>query len=192
MDNHDSINRQKKGVSSFTLHDPETIFREIKLKEGDSFLDLGCGAGDYAFYASRIVGLSGVVYAIDKWPEVISMITSKVISRGISNIKAMPCDITASLPLEDSSIDVCLLATVLHIPDVVQNIKNLLKEIRRILKSEGRIVVIEIKKEEMPFGPPMHLRLSPYDTESMISSNGFTKIRLTDLGYSYMIQFERR
>lgn len=190
MNSHDLVERQKKGVSSFALHDPKMIFREFKLKEGDLFLDLGCGAGDYAFYASRIVGVSGIVYALDKWPEVISVVTSKATSKGINNIKAMSCDITTSLPLKDNSIDVCLLATVLHIPDVTKNIKNLLKEIRRILKPEGRILVIEIKKEDMSFGPPMHMRLSPDDTESILSLNGFMKTGLTDLGYSYMIQFK--
>lgn len=190
MDNHDSINRQKKGVSSFALHDPEVIFRELKLKEGDLFLDLGCGAGDYAFYASRIIGSSGTVHALDKWPEVISSLISKANSMGINNIKAIPCDITGLLPIENASIDTCLVATVLHIPDIAKNVNNLLKEIRRILKPEGLIAVIEIKKEDMPFGPPVHMRLSPEDVEEMLSSNGFTKIGLTDLGCSYMIQFK--
>lgn len=190
MDNHESINRQKKGVSSFALHDPEVIFRELKLKDGGSFLDLGCGAGDYAFCASKMVGRSGTVYALDKWPEVVSSLIGKADSLGISNIKAMSCDITDSLPVGDGSIDVCLLATVLHIPDVAKSAKSLLKETRRVLKPGGHIAVIEIKKEEMPFGPPMHMRLSPADVEEMLSSNGFTKIALTDLGYSYMIQFK--
>ena len=38
-----AIAKHKQGVSSFTMQDPQTVFGELKLKEGFHFLDLGCG-----------------------------------------------------------------------------------------------------------------------------------------------------
>ena len=130
-----------------------------------------------------------MVYALDQWPEVISALVNKANSKGISNLRAMSCDLTKPLPLEDKAVDVCLLSTVLHIPDVTKNAGNILKEIRRILKPNGRLTIIEIKKEDTPFGPPIHMRLSPDDTKTILSSNGFKKVKLIDLEYSYMMQF---
>ncbi|NLE05482.1 MAG: class I SAM-dependent methyltransferase, partial [Crenarchaeota archaeon] len=55
-----------RGPSSFWMHDSKTVFDEINLKPGETFLDLGCGNGDYSIYASKIVETSGTIYAIDK------------------------------------------------------------------------------------------------------------------------------
>jgi len=46
---HRSEHYERK-PSSFFMHDPHLIFEELDLKEGDSFLDLGCGTGDYTLW----------------------------------------------------------------------------------------------------------------------------------------------
>jgi ubiquinone/menaquinone biosynthesis C-methylase UbiE len=188
----DRIERQKKGVSSFTLQDSSLVFNELNLKAGDYFLDIGCGAGDYSIQASKNVGDEGVVYALDKWDEVIEGLVKKARSQGLGNIKAIVSDITRPLPVEGSIIDVCLLATVLHIPDVAKAANILFNEIHRVLKPDGRAAIIEIKKEEMPFGPPLHVRLSPEEAEGLVDKRMFSKISYSDLGYSYMVQFKVR
>jgi ubiquinone/menaquinone biosynthesis C-methylase UbiE len=170
------------------MHDPELVFSELKLKEGDFFLDAGCGAGDYAIQASTIVGESGVVYALDIWEGVIDSLVEKAASQGIRNIRAMVSDITCQLPIKDNCIDICLIATVLHAIKTDQN-WDLFKEIRRILKPGGRVAIIECKKEDLPVGPPMSMRLSPEEIENSIIQFGFVKTNLVDLGYNYLIQF---
>lgn len=185
----EGIKKHKQGVSSFAVHDSRLVFKELNLKEGDYFLDLGCGAGDYSIQASREVGESGMVYSLDKWSEVTNRFKEKINFQGIKNIKVSASDILCSLPVENDSIDVCLLATVLHIPNVARVAKELFGEIHRILKVNGRLAVIEIKKEEMSFGPPLRIRLSPEDTEALITPCGFEKRSQIDLGCNYMIQF---
>ena len=171
------------------MHDPKLIFSELKLKEGDSFLDLGCGTGDYAIHASEIVGNSGVVYALDKWKKLIDNLQEKADSQGVGNIRAMAVDITDVLPVENDCIDVCLLATVMHALNPAKDGNMLFNEIRRVLKPDGHMAVIECKKEEMPFGPPLHMRLSPEEIEDAVSQYGFEKINVIDLRYNYMIKF---
>ena len=58
--------------------------------------------------------------------------------RGIGNIKPITADITEPLPIDDQSIDVCLLSTVLHIFKLSKIEKTLFTEIRRILKPGGQ------------------------------------------------------
>jgi hypothetical protein len=48
------------------------------------------------------------------------------------------------------------------------------------------------KEEEMPFGPPLSVRLSPDELEGCFSAYGFTKTDIVDLGYNYMIKFRPR
>ncbi|MDD3717779.1 MAG: methyltransferase domain-containing protein [Actinomycetota bacterium] len=80
------------------MHDPELIFGALGIEKGDSFLDLGCGPGDYALRASSIVGETGVVYALDCWPDMIDALLEKIAARGIGNIEAKVADITRPLP----------------------------------------------------------------------------------------------
>jgi ubiquinone/menaquinone biosynthesis C-methylase UbiE len=178
------------GSSSFWIHDPEVVFNALSLKEGDCFLDMGCGPGDYVIQASKTVGDSGVVYALDKWQHLLDGLTEKADSQGLRNIKAIACDITGPLPIEDGCVDVCLLSTVLHIFNLSEVGKTIFNEIKRVLKPGGRVAIIECKKENQPFGPPKHMRLSPQDVEASITKYGFEKVGLADLGYNYMIQFE--
>jgi ubiquinone/menaquinone biosynthesis C-methylase UbiE len=171
------------------MHDPEVIFNVLKLKEGDLFLDLGCGPGEYSIEASRIIGNSGLVYALDKSQYMIDCLRAEADSQGLKNIKTMVSDITCPLPIEDGCIDVCLISTVLHIPEVTKQMRAIFTEVRRVLKPRGRSAIIECKKEVTPFGPPINLRLSPQELESLMAEYGFEKISLVDLGYNYMIQF---
>lgn len=183
--------QQRCGHGSFWMHDPDLIFRELKLKAGDFFLDMGCGPGDYSILASKIIGNSGIVYALDKWQDLIDNLAEKASLEGIKNIRGMVSDITRPLPLEKSCIDVYFLSTVLHSLDLVKDSNMIFSEIHRVLKPDGRLAIIECKKEEMSFGPPLHMRLSPEELENLIEKYGFEKINLVDLGYNYMIQFRK-
>ena len=184
--------KPSRGPSSFFMHNPDSVFTELELKPGDTFLDVGCGPGEYALYASKEVGPSGVVYALDKWQRMIEILTEEATSQGLENIKTVLCDIIGRLPLKDKCVDVCLIATVLHSLNLARDGKTLFSEIHRVLKPHGRLAIINCKKEDQPFGPPKHKRLSPQQTEALITPHGFTKLSLIDLGYNYMIQFSVR
>ncbi|WP_048065519.1 class I SAM-dependent methyltransferase [Methanosarcina acetivorans] len=184
-------NEQRCGRGSFWMHDPDLIFSELKLKAGEFFLDMGCGPGDYSIWASKIVGNSGMVYALDKWQELIDNLTEKADLEGIKNIKGMVSDIARPLPIEESCIDVYFISTVLHSLDLAKDSDVIFSEIHRVLKPDGRLAIVECKKEEMSFGPPLHMRLSPEELENLIAKYGFEKINLVDLGYNYMIQFRK-
>ncbi|MEJ2717956.1 MAG: class I SAM-dependent methyltransferase, partial [Deltaproteobacteria bacterium] len=116
-------------------------------------------------------------------------LTKEADARGLTNIKAIVCDITGTLPIEDACIDVCFLATVLHTINLGEHGKRLSAEIHRVVKPGGRVAIINCKKEDQPFGPPIHIRLSPEEVEDSITQYGFEKMDLIDLGYNYLIQF---
>lgn len=171
------------------MHDPELVFSALALIEGDSFLDMGCGPGDYSIRASEIIGDSGIVYALDRWQDVIDDLAEKARSRGFRNIRAVVSDISEHLPVDDESVDLCFISTVLHSLDLADVETSLFGEIRRVLKPGGRVAIIECKKEEQQFGPPMSMRLSPEEIQGSIIRYGFETMDLVDLGYNYMITF---
>lgn len=178
-----------RGPTSYWMHDPEMVFRELDLKFGDVFLDLGCGPGDYALHAARLVGDRGRVCAVDREEDRLDTLRTRIRDAGLTNVEVISGDICDPLPIGNSTIDVCLLSTVLHCIDHDSGYAPLFREIRRVMKPGGRLCIIECKKEEMPFGPPLSMRVSAGDLEAWVPAYGFHKDGLTDLGYNYLIRF---
>ena len=181
-----------RGPSSAWLHDPVTVLDKAGLKPGQAVLDLGCGAGDYALAAAAVVGPEGKVWAVDKRRDSIDKLSEIAASSGLTNVTAMEGDIWCPLELESSSSDRVLLITVLHIFKLADIGPVLFPELYRILKSGGQLVVVDCKKEDATFGPPLHMRQAPQEIEGAIVPYGFVKTGYSDLGYNYLIQFTRK
>lgn len=181
---------KRKGPSSFWMHDPKTVFSVLGLTPGETVLDLGCGPGDYTRAASSLVGPSGKIIAVDKWQYLIDGLNEEASLQGLENIHGLTADITKELPVADQSIDCCLLSTVLHSLSLYKATKTLFGELSRIINRSGRLAIIECKKEEQPFGPPVHLRISPEELEVALQPFGFSRLDYRDLGYTYLLQFK--
>ncbi len=188
--NHEGTERQQNGISSYNRFDVNLVFEKLDLKEGQIFLDLGCGAGDYSIKASSYVGDSGIVYALDQWKEIENRLNNKTKLLGIKNLRALTSDIKDKILLDDKTCDVCFICTVIHGIDLSKYGKNLFEELHRIIKMKGKLSIIEIKKEETSFGPPMEIRLSPDELKKIITEFKFRQISYTDLDSFYMMQFE--
>ncbi|TQD27651.1 class I SAM-dependent methyltransferase [Methanolobus vulcani] len=175
--------------SSFWMHDPELIFNELDLKKGEVFLDFGCGTGDYSIHAAEKIGETGLVYAIDIKKELIDNLVQRTEKAGLENLIAIVSDAREQLPFEDKSIDLCLISTVLHTMNLEDAGKTIFTEIGRVLKPGGRLIIIECKKEDSKFGPPLSMRISPDEMEEYVYASDFEKSNIVDLGYNYMIKF---
>ena len=188
-----NINHKHPGIapSSFNMHNSESVFQTMKIEKGSIFVDLGCGAGEYSIYASRIIGHKGQVYAIDMSQEILNKLSEIVIQQKRYNIKLIKANICLSIPLKENSVDQCLLATVMHAQKFTQEHSHLFSEIARILKPNGQLTLIECKKEEMPFGPPLHMKISASELEEKMATYYFKKTGYMDLGYNYMMTFEK-
>lgn len=177
--------------SSFNMHNSESVFQSMKIEKESIFVDLGCGAGEYSIYASKIIGNKGQVYAIDVSQEILHKLSGIILQQKIYNIELIRADICQNIPLKENSVDQCLLATVMHAQKFAQEHANLFSEIARILKPNGQLTLIECKKEEMPFGPPLRMRISPSELEKEMATYYFQKTAYIDLGYNYMMTFKR-
>jgi ubiquinone/menaquinone biosynthesis C-methylase UbiE len=147
------------GGSSFELIDAGALFREIALRKGDAFLDLACGRGFYALAAAELVGNSGKLYALDLWREGIDSLVRETAARDIGNLTAWIRDIRDGIPLPDRTIDVCLVATVLHDFLGIGADAVAIKEIARVLKPEGLLAVVPPTEIRFRLKAPSHARL---------------------------------
>jgi ubiquinone/menaquinone biosynthesis C-methylase UbiE len=191
MTQHHQTRPTGAGRSSFGLIDSAKFFLEMNLKKGITFLDVACGRGTYSLAASDIIGNEGRVYAVDLWEEGISILKEEASSKGIDNISAFVSDVSQHIPVEKDSVDVCLMATVLH-DFVGDNVaRQVMKEIVRVIKSDGILAIVEYKKKEGPPGPPKSGKLSPEDVANFVSDFGFTPYHYAEVGpHNYLQMFK--
>jgi ubiquinone/menaquinone biosynthesis C-methylase UbiE len=181
------------GKSSFELVEPEKVFAELRLAPATVLLDVACGAGNYALAAAPYVGPQGAVHAVDLWAEGIERLRAEAARRGLAQIQPAVADVSERIPLPDGSVDVALLATVLHDLAEAGTAAGALREVARVLRPGGRLVVIEFDKVEGPPGPPRAIRLDPGETAALVSPFGFRPSRPVRVGpVTYLLSFLRR
>ncbi len=174
----------KKRKFSEGLLDGETILKNLKISPGQIILDAGCGNGYMAKKFSILVGNTGKIYALDPDEESINNLKKEVEK---ANIETLVGDITKKTEIKKGSIDLVYLSTVFHIFSKIQ-IVGFNKEIKRILKPKAKLAIVNIKKENTPFGPPLCMRLSPAELKQAIE---LKPISLIEVGrHFYMQLFE--
>jgi ubiquinone/menaquinone biosynthesis C-methylase UbiE len=180
------------GKSSFELIDPDKLFSALGLGEDTVLLDAACGRGAYSLAATQFIGPQGRIYAFDLWEEGIADLQREIDLKSLGPLEARVVDVSRGLPLDDHSVDVCLLATVLH--DLIQDGTDTgaLKEIQRVLKPGGTLAVVEFKKIEGPPGPPLRIRISPTEVEERLQPYTFLLSRVLDVGpFNYLALFNK-
>ncbi|MEI6352702.1 MAG: methyltransferase domain-containing protein [Candidatus Nomurabacteria bacterium] len=122
---------------------PVQIIESLALRKGDVVADLGCGSGAYVFAASKIVGDRGKIYAVDIHREILEKINHEAEKMNIINIDTLLSNIENKVQIESLSCDVVIVSNVLG---DIENYNNLLNEIKRILKPDGFLLVVDWKK----------------------------------------------
>lgn len=183
---------QRRGPSSYAMQDPGRLWEILDPRPGQGFADLGCGPGDYALEAAQRVGPGGRVWALERDPRLLAALAQEAKARGLDNLTYLTADLRQPLPLRDQSVDLCLLATVLHVIKFTLAEGSLFGELRRILRPGGRLAVLNCSMADLSFGPPAHLRITPEEMDELVRPHGFRRERLEELGFNYLALYRKK
>lgn len=116
---------------------PERKLKKFGIRPGDTVIDFGCGPGNYIKEASTLAGAGGKVYAADIHELAMRAIEKKIARYNLANVKPVlvhdyKCDIA------DNSADVIYALDMFH---MVKHPDILLKELHRMLKKNGRLII---------------------------------------------------
>lgn len=178
------------GLSSFNLLNEQHFFNALALEPGMALLDFGCGLGNYSIAASPYVDTNGQIYAVDLWEEGLETLEVRVAMARLENIQTLVCGAGEKLLIEDQMVDICLMATVIHILVNENLIMETLREIKRVLKPGGIVAVVEFYKKKGPPGPPLSWRLSPAELQEVFAGEGFRGAETMRVGpHNYLSLF---
>ncbi len=111
------------------------------LQEGETVVDLGSGAGIDVFLSANSVGRSGRVIGIDMTEEMLDRARTNEKKGGYANVEFRRGDIEERIPVDGSSADVVISNCVINL---TTDKARTFKEIYRILKSGGRMVISDL------------------------------------------------
>ncbi len=148
---------------------PEGALDAIGIRAGMVVADVGAGTGYMSLRMARRVGPAGKVYANDLQPEMLRRLRENAAKAGFTNIETVQGEETdPKLPL--GRMDLVLLVDVYH---ELSRPREMIDKIREALKPDGRLVLLEYRKED-PNVPilPDH-KMSVAEVRAELEPQGF-------------------
>jgi len=149
-----------------------TTVEFAQIVPGERILDVGCGTGDLTLAAKARTGSAGQVSGIDAAPEMIAVAQRKA-ARTQAEVD-FRVGVIERLPYPDASFDVVLSSLMMHhLPADLKPIA--LAEIRRVLKPNGRLVVVDFKG-----------LLEQQRVAALVKAAGFTRVETRGMWFNLL------
>lgn len=163
---------------------PEEILGTVEIKPDFVAADIGCGSGFFTVPLSQRVKK---VYAIDIQKEMLEFLEQKTQKLKIKNIELILSK-ENEIPLKNESIDLLISINTLH---EFYDKERMIEEMRKVLKLYGKALIVDFKKENTGFGPPIAIRVSKEQAKNLFDKKGFTFLKSKDLMYHYLLVFSK-
>jgi ubiquinone/menaquinone biosynthesis C-methylase UbiE len=161
---------------------PDEILSAVKFKSDWIAADFGCGSGYFTVLLAQKVKK---VYAIDVQKEMLRFLEDKIRLLRISNIELRLSNLN-EIPLEDEAVDFLMSVNTLHEFD---DKARMVREMRRVVKRRGSLLIVDFKRQETGFGPSVKIRVDKEKAIGLFKDSSFALTNTKDLPYHYLLAF---
>ena len=125
---------------------PDLVLKTIGIKPGMIIGEVGAGRGRYTVQIASRIGPSGLIYANDIEKDYLQVIERRCADHGLTNVKTILGGLTDP-KLPPSALDMVIMVNVVH---CLAEPVPLLRNIRKSLKPDGMIAIVEGSLEKLP------------------------------------------
>jgi len=167
---------------------PSKAIAALNIRPGEVIADIGAGSGYYTLRLADVVGARGRVYATDIQREMLALIRKKIDARATGNVElVLGTETDARLPA--AAIDLALMVDVYH--ELAQP-QTFLRSLAGALKPDGRLVLIEFRKEDASVPIRPEHKMSVREARMELEAEGFRFDRVIDvLPWQHILIFRR-
>ncbi|MDH7445556.1 class I SAM-dependent methyltransferase [Aquimarina sp. 2201CG14-23] len=159
------------------------IFKIAEINPGNIVADIGCHEGYLSIHMSNTVGKLGKVYAVDVREDRLDKLNDHIKKRKLKNIKTILGDYD-NPKLPDNSLDIVVILDTYH---EMEDYKKILYHVKKSLKMNGSIVLIEkfkshMKNESRAKQVDAHTLAMHYVKDELIEAGFSIKTEIKDFG----------
>lgn len=175
------ISSEEKNFSASEFVNPDEVVSQMDLKPSDYVADFGCGTGYFVFPLAKKTKGQGRVYALDILKEKLESVESQAKILGLTNIltKRVNLEKEGGSKLDSESVDWVVLADMIF---QNKNKDEIFKEVKRVLKPGGKILVVEWNFNDASVGPERALRISREGILEIAQRNQLTVLKDVQAG----------
>ena len=168
---------------------PETALDKIGIKPGMVVADVGAGVGYFSIRIAKRVAPTGKIFAVDVQPEMLAILKDRAAKAKVTNIQ--PILGSESDPrLPAASCDLILMVDVYH---ELSQPQRMLQKMKQALKSDGRLVLLEYRKEDPHIPIRSEHKMSVQEAKAEVEAEGFKLAEtLSDLPRQHIFIFKKR
>jgi ubiquinone/menaquinone biosynthesis C-methylase UbiE len=168
---------------------PDKAIAQLNIKPGMVVGDVGAGTGFYTMRLAKAVSPGGMVYADDIQPAMLERLRANAKARELTNVKTI-LGTAASPRLPADTLDLVILVDVYH---EFSQPQRMLDGIRESLKPDGRLVLLEFRKEDpsVPIRPEHKMSVEEVKAEVMPEGYRLEKVD-ESLPWQHILVFRKQ
>jgi precorrin-6B methylase 2 len=167
---------------------PELVMEALSLKGGEVVADLGAGSGYFTFRIAPKVGKAGKVLAIEIQDEMIETLSRRATAQKVTNVEVVKGS-ESDPHLPPNGVDLVLMVDVYHELGFPFEVMT---KVRTALKSGGRVVFVEYRKEDPQVRIKEVHKMSVAQLEKEMKAVGLVRLKTVEtLPLQHIVIFEK-